>query len=231
MKHFISTLILTYWISNAQMIVETDILARIWNISQLLKILSCHQVGWLEFLFQINLIICFYLRYLEFKLDTITHREDFYPRKGKVTYNSINLQNMCLIFTHNQLKHFFELQPQSFQNFGLLSLLTSIAYIVIQSAIMQNETLQKYLYHLVEHWLLETVRLLLKNEKIYILQKDNLCMHILQYYHDYILAGYFRQNKTLKLIFCSYTWLFPILQMSKNSEFLYYLHKVQTTVL
>ena len=94
---------------------------------------------------------------------------------------------------------------------------------------MQNETLQKYLYHLVEHWLLETVRLLLKNEKIYILQKDNLCMHILQYYHDYILAGYFRQNKTLKLIFCSYTWLFLYIDVKKfcNSCITYIKSKLQ----
>ena len=77
----------------------------------------------------------------------------------------------------------------------------------IQAAITQDEILQKHLYYLVEHWLLNTFGLLLKNEKIYILLIHNLYTYILQYYHNHIFAEYFRQNKILELICYSYTWL------------------------
>lgn len=39
-------------------------------------------------------------------------------------------------------------------------------------------------------------------------KKNNLYTYILQYYHDYILIGHFRQNKILKLICYDYTWPF-----------------------
>ena len=54
---------------------------------------------------------------------------------------------------------------------------------------------------------MDILGLLLKNDKIYIPPANNLQIHILQYHHDYILTGHFRQNKILKLIYHNYTWL------------------------
>ena len=48
--------------------------------------------------------------------------------------------------------------------------------------------------------------LLLLNNKIYIPSAGNLCTCILQYNHDYILAGHFGQNKTLELVHRGYSW-------------------------
>lgn len=67
------------------------------------KILYHCQARWSEFLSQFNLIIWFCLEHLGLKLDTITYREDLYPREEKAVYNSVNLQNMCSVFTHSQL--------------------------------------------------------------------------------------------------------------------------------
>jgi len=70
---------------------------------------------------------------------------------------------------------------------------------------MQDEILQEYLCHPTEQWLLNTFRLLFKDEKIYMPLADNLCTYMLQYHHNYILAGHFGQNKILELICCGYT--------------------------
>ena len=59
-------------------------------------------------------------------------------------------------------------------------------------AIIQDKILQKYLHHPMKYWLLGISGL--ENKKIYVLQKDDLCMHILQYYDDHILVNHFRQN-------------------------------------
>jgi len=68
----------------------------------------------------------------------------------------------------------------------------------------QHEALQKHFYYLINHWLLDTSGLLLK---IYVLLTNNLYTCILQYYHNYILTGHFRQNKIPELIYYGYTWL------------------------
>jgi len=48
--------------------------------------------------------------------------------------------------------------------------------------------------------------LLLLDNRIYVLSAGNLCICILQYNHDHILAGHFGQNKTLELVCCKYSW-------------------------
>ena len=48
--------------------------------------------------------------------------------------------------------------------------------------------------------------LLLLDNRIYIPFAGNLCTCVLQYNHDYIVARYFSQNKTLELVHCEYSW-------------------------
>ena len=47
--------------------------------------------------------------------------------------------------------------------------------------------------------------LLLLDNKIYVLSAGNLCICVLQYNYDYILAEYFGQNKILELV-CYVLW-------------------------
>ena len=157
------------------------------------KILSYCQARWLEFLFQFNLIICFCPEHLGSKPDTITHKKYLYLREGRAMYNSINSQNICPIFIYNQLITFL-------QATALVSLTLQTTTVIdvdglysnIWLAIIQDKILQEYLHHPVKYWSLGTSRL--KNKKIYTLQKDDLCMYILQYYYDHILIDHFRQN-------------------------------------
>ena len=58
-------------------------------------------------------------------------------------------------------------------------------------------------------------RLLLKNGKIYVPLANDFCTYILQYHHDHIFIGHFRQNKILELIHCSYTWPFLYADVKK----------------
>jgi len=67
------------------------------------KIIFYRQARWLEFIFQLNLVIYFCLGCLGSKLDTITCRENIYLRERRATYISINPQNIYLVFTHSQL--------------------------------------------------------------------------------------------------------------------------------
>ena len=196
------------------------------------KFLFCYQARQLEFLSQFNLVIQFCLRYLELKLDTITYREDFYLREERAAYNSINLQNICPVFIHSQLIIFLQAIALVSPNLWAATIVDlNSLHNNIQSAIMQDKILEKHLHQLVKHWLLRISELLLKNRKIYILQKDDLHICILQYHHDYILVGHFRQNKTLELICYNYIWLSLYTDIKKVLQFLYYLHKVQTIVL
>ena len=48
--------------------------------------------------------------------------------------------------------------------------------------------------------------LLLLDNKIYILSAGNLCICVLQYNHNHILARHFGQNKTLELVHHRYSW-------------------------
>jgi len=55
-------------------------------------------------------------------------------------------------------------------------------------------------------WSMDPNGLLLLDNRIYILSAGNLHTCILQYNHDYILAGHFSQNKILELVCCRYSW-------------------------
>ena len=44
------------------------------------------------------------------------------------------------------------------------------------------------------------------DDQIYVPETRNLQLRVLQYKHDHILSGHFRQNKTLALVWHEYTW-------------------------
>ena len=174
------------------------------------KILSYCQARWLKFLSQFNLVIYFHPEHLESKPDTITQRENLYLKKGSAVYSSVNPQDLssrsisCLYPqpTHDippdHCFYFLSLCTTTIIDFGGL-------YDDILSAFAQDKILQEHLYYPTKYQLLNASKLL-KDRKIYMPLTNNLCTHILQYYHDHIFTGYFVQNKTLELICYGYTW-------------------------
>ena len=173
------------------------------------KVYFYYQTRWSEFLLQFNLIIHFYPGYLGSKPNTLIYKQNLYPREESIAFKSINLYNYQLIFTYSQL-------ITSLQTTTLISFSLCTATIVnlnglhndIHSIVAQNSILQEYIYNLIGQQSIDISRLLLMNPKIYILLTNNICIQIFQYYYNYILTGYFRQNKMLKLVHYKYTWLF-----------------------
>jgi len=55
-------------------------------------------------------------------------------------------------------------------------------------------------------WSMDPNSLLFLNNRIYVPFAGSLCIHVLQYNHDHILARYFGQNKTLELVHHGYFW-------------------------
>ena len=67
------------------------------------KLLTRCQVRWSEFLCQFNLTIHFCPGHLGTKPDMLMRQWDVYPKEGGSDYASINLHNLCPIFTQEQL--------------------------------------------------------------------------------------------------------------------------------
>jgi len=55
-------------------------------------------------------------------------------------------------------------------------------------------------------WSKDNARFLRLNNRMYILDNANLCLRVLQYYHNHVLAEHLGQNKTLELIWRHYAW-------------------------
>ena len=55
-------------------------------------------------------------------------------------------------------------------------------------------------------WSKDSTGLLHLDDRIYIPDTNNLCLRVLHYKHDHLLAGHFGQNCTLELVHHEYTW-------------------------
>jgi hypothetical protein len=67
------------------------------------KLLTCHQARWSEFLSQFHLTIRFHPSKLGTEPDSLTRCWDIYPKEGDSNYTKVNLQNLCPVFTQEQL--------------------------------------------------------------------------------------------------------------------------------
>ena len=55
-------------------------------------------------------------------------------------------------------------------------------------------------------WSVNSKGFLLFDEKIYIPDCSDLWLHILQYKHDHLISGHFRQNWNMELVWWQYIW-------------------------
>ncbi|CDO69552.1 hypothetical protein BN946_scf185038.g3 [Trametes cinnabarina] len=68
-----------------------------------MKLLTCHQARWSEFLSQFNLVIHFRPGKLGAKLDALTQRWDVYPKEGGSDYSVVNPHNFRPVVMQEQL--------------------------------------------------------------------------------------------------------------------------------
>jgi Integrase zinc binding domain len=135
-------------------------------------------------------------------------RKGVYRKEGGNDYGQVNPQNLRCIFMNQQLS----------ESLWATSLLGPVLW---ASTIMDSEKLHaNILVHLTSdpmaqkhlgdtsdpRWTQTNGGFLRHDDQIYVPESENLRLRVLQYKHDHVLLGHFRQNKTLALIRQEYTW-------------------------
>ena len=170
------------------------------------KILTRRQVQWSEYLSQFNLVIRFCPGCLGTKPDTLTRWWDIYPKGGNTGYATINPHNFKPIFTQEQLAASVQATVLLFPSLCAATVVDlDTLYQDILSALSSDPIATKHI-SADGRWSTDPNGLLLLNNRIYVPSAGNLCTCVLQYNHDYILAGHFGQNKTLELVRRGYSW-------------------------
>jgi len=165
------------------------------------KILTCRQARWSEYLSQFNLVIRFHSRCLGTKPDTLTRWWDVYSKGGDNSYASVNPHNFRPVFTYEQI-------TASLQATILTTLTLHVATILDQNQLYSDilatlpfdSSISDYLLHPEGRWSKDNAGFLRLDNRMYVPDNANLRLQVLQYHHNYVLAGHLGQNKTLELI-------------------------------
>jgi hypothetical protein len=172
------------------------------------RMLTRRQARWAEFLCQFNLHIRFRPGKLGTKPDSLTRRWDVYPKEGDSDYASVNPHNFHTIFNQEQLA----LSRRAFTEQQLAASLraSTLAEPVLRaSVIMDNEQLRQDIRNSYAldpittqalqsikdnstsdnlHWTLEDDGLLLKHDRLYVPDANDLRLRVLQHHHDHPLS-------------------------------------------
>ena len=172
------------------------------------KVLTHCQAHWLEYLSQFNLAIRFCPGHLGAKPDALTRHWDVYPKEGDRDYTRVNPHNLKPMFTQEQL-------ASSLRATILLALAIRTAVLVdveplhkdILTALPTDSIAQSHLSDTSDpRWSKDSAGLLRLDDRIYVLDTNDLHLRVLRYKHDHPLAGHFGQNHTLELVRREYTW-------------------------
>ena len=157
------------------------------------KLLTWQQVRWSEYLSQFNMVICFWPWKLRMKLDALTRWWDIYLKEGGSDYGTINLQNLSLIFTAQQLS-----EPLRAMSLLIPALRTSVLmdseqlHANILAHLSSDPVAQKHIRITSDlRWTQSDDGFLWHNNWIYVPEAGNLWLQVLQYKHDHVLLGHF----------------------------------------
>jgi len=171
------------------------------------KILMCRQARWSEYFSQFNLVIWFCPRRLGTKPDALTRRWDIYPKEGDNGYASLNPHNFHLVFTYEQIAASLQATILITPTLCAATILDqNQLYSDILAALPSGSSISDHLLHLEGCWSKDNAGFLRLDNRMYVLDNANLCLWVLQYHHNHVLAGHLGQNKTLELVWRYYTW-------------------------
>jgi hypothetical protein len=157
------------------------------------------------------------------KLDSLTHRADFYLKGGDRDYTLANPQNLRPIFTQEQLA--ISLRATSLHDIAMdaaalvdssIPILNTASLVKDIKAGLTTDPIAKREYdHCLKgspspRFTLSSSGLLLMDRRVYVPEyrpeKGNLCTRVLQEKHDHPTAGHFGYNKMLELLRHDYVW-------------------------
>ena len=162
------------------------------------KLLTRRQARWSEFLCQFNLAVQYRPGKLRAKPDALTRRWDVYPKEGNKDYARVNPDNYRPIFTNEQLAAFLRatyLEAPMLRASILIDveqlrsdILSSLPNDPVTSPLLSSESLSD------PRWTINPEGFLLRDNRIFVPEADNLCLRILRTFHDHPTAGHFGQN-------------------------------------
>jgi hypothetical protein len=188
-----------------------------------MKVLTCCQACWSEYLLAFNMVICFQPGKLSEKPDTLTRHADYYLKGGDRDYMLANLQNLCPVFMQEQLAtslcatllHAVVLDAAALVDSSIPIVDTTALAEDIKSVYLDNPIV-KHKYNSCAkgspspHFSLSPSGLLLLDRHVYIPEhrpeRGSLWTCVLQEKHNHPTAGHLGYNKTLELVRRNYVW-------------------------
>ena len=129
----------------------------------------------------------------------LTRQWDVYPKEGDSDYAKVNPQNLCPVFTQEQLAS----SLHAMYYCGPILRAVSIMDIEqlhndILSAQKSNEYISKHKSD--PRWSIDEQGLYRYDDRIWVPDSDNLQLWILLNCHNHPISGHYGQNKTLDLV-------------------------------
>ena len=187
------------------------------------KTLSHHQARWSEYLSAFNMVVHFWPRKLSEKPDSLMRRVDYYLKGEDRDYTLANPQNLCPVFSQEQLASSLCatcLQEVLRDAASLVDISVPILDVAaltddIRAGLQIDPLAKQELDHCLQgspapRFSLAPSGLLLLDCRVYVPnyrpEQGNLHTQVLQSKHDHLTAGHFGFNKTLSLLRHDYTW-------------------------
>ena len=167
-----------------------------------LKVLTCWQARWSEFLSSFNLVIRFHPGKLGAKPDALTRRWDIYPKEGDSGYAWVNPQNLRPVFTQEQLANSLQATHLKFPVLRAVAIMDiETLHSDILTTLPSDPIAQAHVSDTAEsRWSVDESGFLWLDRRIYIPDIEDLCLRVLRNKHDHPISGHYGQNQTMDLI-------------------------------
>jgi len=119
----------------------------------------------------------------------------------------VNPHNFRPVFTHEQIATSLQATILTTPTLCTATILDqNQLHSDILATLPSDSSISNHLSHPEGHWSKDDAGFLRLDSRMYVPDNTNLCLWVLQYHHNHVLAGHLGQNKTLELIQRYYTW-------------------------